>query len=1184
MSLKAEKFVQLGIQKAQKNDLHGASTDLFKAVDIFQQQGRLQEAQQVLEIIKELHLKRFQNVQKWDDVRTLSSPRSQYLDNPSPHRQRRTISTEEELGALSTLRSPEARYIDNPSADRQRRTISTEEQLGALDSSDRQIGRQSLDDDHPKDVEYLHNLAILYKSRGQYREALPLFQQVLEIYSESLGTNHIQYAAALNNLANLYGLMGRYKDALSFYQRTLEIVSEHLGTEHPDYANSLNNLAILYESMGRYREALPLLRQVLEIFGTILGVEDPDYAVCLNNLADLYESMGQYNDALPLVQQSLEIRRQSLGLDHPEYAQSLNVIANLYKLMGQYDKSLPLYQECIKIRRQNLGNSHPDYATSLDNLADLYYLIGQYDNAIYFYQQSLEIRRQSLGNDHPYYAISLNNLAAIYQSIGQYEEGLSLARQSLEIRGKSLGVNHPDYAQSLNNLAILYMSIGQYEKAILLHQQVLGIRHKSLGIKHPDYATSLNNLATVYQSMGQYLKTIPLLEQALEIRYESLGNKHPHFADSLYNLALLYTATNCPEEALKLMQEAADIDLKTISKIFSISTDKQRLNYLAENYNKVEAFLSLVFQHFPNSPEAVQSAYNLILRRKAIATETAILQKIALLSQQYAHLAPKLQQWQQIRQQLAKRCFDIPTPEQLPYYQQEIKSLEQQAENLERELNIPELNLEKELQNADFRTIALELPQGTTLIEFIRFNNYNFQAIPANGDAASFPPRYLAFILPAQAPEQLTLIDLGEAEPIDKLVKEFRESVENPRGLSVAVFKKQEDILSKIELSQLIFDKIKPYLTQELIICPDGELNCLPFEILPTDKGSYLMDEYRCNFLNVGRDILRFKAKIPAKVTYPLVIANPDYNLASPENTPSTAENEEKFPFKPSLRNLATSRQGQIFNSLPGTEIEGEKIAKILRVKPVTAANAVKTLVSKVLKSPYILHIATHGYFLGDITPEMDTINQNFLLSSLSASERFQVGTRQNPLLRSGLAFAGVNTMLNGGKLPEEAEDGLLTSLDVQSINLAGTELVVTSACETALGDLYTGETLIGLRRSFIQAGAKTVIISLWKVEDVATTILMQYFYYYLLKAKLSKAEALRKAKSSLQRLTIAKMRSQWLTEDAIKSAEKHSIGTAAHLRELSQKSDLERPYEAPKYWAAFICLGNPAGLPLLPF
>ena len=1023
---------------------------------------------------------------------------------------------------------------------------------------------------------------MLYQ-QGQYEQGIIFAQQTCDLAKSYSLTNEPIYAYSLNLLAILYKSMGRYEQALPLSQQVLEIVGKSLGTDHPEYANCLNNLALLYESMGQYEQALPLHQQALEISGKILGTEHHDYAGSLNNLAGLYKSMGQYEQALPLHQQALKIIGKSLGTDHPDYATCLNNLSVLHKSMGQYEQALPLSLQAFEIRSKSLGTDHPNYAGSLNNLAVLYGSMGQYEQALPLSLQALEIRGKSLGTDHPGYATSLNNLAALYRSMGRYEQALPLLQQVLEIQHKSIGNNHHEYAVCLHILANLYQSIKQYKDALSFYQKALEIERKTIGTDHPHYAACLNDLALLYKSMGEYGEAIPLLQQALKIRHQSLGSKHPHFAYFLYNLALLYTATNHPEEALKLMQEAADIDLKTISTIFSISTDKQRINYLAENYHIVETFLSLVFQHFPNSPEAVQSAYNLILRRKAIATETAIQQKIALLSQQYAHLAPKLQQWQQIRQQLAKRCFDIPTPEQLPYYQQEIKSLEQQAENLERELNIPELNLEKELQNADFRTIALELPQGTTLIEFFRFNNYNFQAIPANGDALWFPPRYLAFILPAQAPEQLTMIDLGEAEPIDKLVKEFRESVENPRGLSVAVFKKKEDILSKIELSQLIFQKIKPYLSQELIICPDGELNCLPFEILPTDKGSYLMDEYRCNFLNVGRDILRFKAKIPAKVTYPLVIANPDYNLASPENTPSTAENEEKFPFKPSLRNLATSRQGQIFNSLPGAEIEGEKIAKILRVKPVTAAKALKPLVSKAQKAPYILHIATHGYFLGDITPELDTINQNFMLSSLSASERFQVGTRQNPLLRSGLAFAGVNTMLNGGKLPEEAEDGLLTSLDVQSINLAGTELVVTSACETALGDLYTGETLIGLRRSFIQAGAKTVIISLWKVEDVATTILMQYFYYYLLKAKLSKAEALRKAKSSLQRLTIAKMRSQWLTEDAIKSAEKHSIGTAAHLRELSQKSDLERPYEAPKYWAAFICLGNPAGLPLLP-
>jgi tetratricopeptide (TPR) repeat protein len=292
-------------------------------------------------------------------------------------------------------------------------------------------------------------------------------------------------------------------------------------------------------------------------------------------------------------------------------------------------------------------------------------------------------------------------------------------QQVLEIQHKSIGNNHHEYAVCLHILANLYQSIKQYKDALFFYQKALEIERKTIGTDHPHYAACLNDLALLYKSMGEYGEAIPLLQQALKIRHQSLGSKHPHFAYFLYNLALLYTATNHPEEALKLMQEAAEIDLKTISKIFSISTDKQRLNYLAQNYYKVEAFLSLVFRHFPNSPEAVQSAYNLILRRKAIATETAILQKIALLSQQYAHLAPKLQQWQQIRQQLAKRCFDIPTPEQLPYYHQEIKSLEQQAGTLERELNIPELNLEKELLNADFRTIALELPQGTTLLEFI---------------------------------------------------------------------------------------------------------------------------------------------------------------------------------------------------------------------------------------------------------------------------------------------------------------------------------------------------------------------------------------------------------------------------------------------------------------------------------
>ncbi len=798
------------------------------------------------------------------------------------------------------------------------------------------------------------------------------------------------------------------------------------------------------------------------------------------------------------------------------------------------------------------------------------------------YLHALDIIAKVYGTNHSRYATSLNNLAQSYYSMGQYAEAEPLYREALEIIAKTQGINHPHYPISLDSLALLYHSMGKYIEAETLYREAIEIKSKVFGINHHIYAVSLNNLAQSYIFMRRYADAEFLYLQALEISAKILGTTHLDYATYLENLAFLYAATERLEEALGFMQKSADIHFQTLSQIFSISTDSQRFTYLQQNYVKLEYFLSLVFQHFPNIPETVQSAYNLVLQRKSIATETAILQKIALLSEQYSHLTSKLEQWREVRQQMAKRCFDIPTPEQSTYYQSEIYSLRQQAETLERELNIPEINLQKELQNADYRTIALELPEDTTLVEFVRFNVFNFKAISGNYDSQWFPSRYLAFILPVKEPERLQMIDLGEAEPIDRLVRQFREFVEIARGLDLDEIVEADEIEPKIELRSLVFDKLKPYLTKKLFICPDGELSCLPFEVLPTDEGGYLMDEYNFNFLSVGRDILRFKSQIPTKITKPLIIANPDYNLAAKDNSISSLFAEEKLGYRSVVyQQLVNSRRGQIFSPLPGTEIEGEKIANLLGVEVVMQAQALKSVLSKIKSSPYILHIATHGYFLEDIKPKQEEkIRQNFLLLNLSALERLQLGSSQNPLLRSGLALAGVNTMLDGKTLPEEAGDGLLTALDVQSINLAGTELVVTSACETALGAIHSGETVVGLRRSFIQAGAKAVVMSLWKVPDVATAILMERFYYYLLELKLSKAEALKKAKYDVRNLTIAQMRSQWLTEEAIEWTETHSKNIAAHLRQLSQKSDdSERPYEHPSYWAAFICLGNPAPL-----
>ena len=332
----------------------------------------------------------------------------------------------------------------------------------------------------------------------------------------------------------------------------------------------------------------------------------------------------------------------------------------------------------------------------------------------------------------------------------------------------------------------------------------------------------------------------------------------------------------------------------------------------------------------------------------------------------------------------------------------------------------------------------------------------------------------------------------------------------------------------------------------------------MPFGVLPGDKeGEYLADKYNFSYLSVGRDLLRFQERIPAPATKPLVVANPDYNWTLEQESGEIARE--------------CDGKKKVFQPLPGTEIEAREIARLLDVEARTGQSALKSKVTE-RESPAILHVATHGYFFSARKLEEKP-------SDREEGKKMKRALRENELARSGLAFAGVNTMLEGGKLPPEAEDGMLTARDVTGLKLQATELVVTSACRTGLGDINRGDGVSGLRRAFVLAGAQTLVMSLWGVPDVATAILMERYYYYLLWEKLGRAEALKKAQSYLRNLTVGDMRDKWLDSECIHQAEKLDCVFANRLRRLSGKADNYRPYRNPKCWGAFICQGNPAPL-----
>ncbi|RCJ32438.1 NB-ARC domain-containing protein [Nostoc minutum NIES-26] len=378
-----------------------------------------------------------------------------------------------------------------------------------------------------------------YYGQGLYDQALPWFEQCLEVIKKRLGEEHPDVATSLNNLAELYHSQSRYSKAESLLQQALALRRRLQGQEHPDVATSLNNLALLYHSQGRYSEAEPLLQQALVLRRRLLGEEHPDVAQSFNNLALLYHSQGRYSKAEPLYQQALALKGRLLGEEHPDVVLSLSNLALLYYSQGKYGEAEPLLQQTLALRRRLLGEEHPDVAQSLNNVAGLYDSQNRYNEAEPLYQQALALGRRLLGEEHPDVATSLNNLASLYYSQSRYSEAEPLYQQALTLRRRLLGEEHPDVALSLNNLALLYYSQGRYSKAEPLYQQALTLRRRLLGEEHPDVALSLNNLALLYYSQGRYSKAEPLYMQALDIFERWLGTNHPNTVTVRENLAYL---------------------------------------------------------------------------------------------------------------------------------------------------------------------------------------------------------------------------------------------------------------------------------------------------------------------------------------------------------------------------------------------------------------------------------------------------------------------------------------------------------------------------------------------------------------------------------------------------------------------------------------------------------------------
>ena len=339
-----------------------------------------------------------------------------------------------------------------------------------------------------------------------------------------------------------------------------------------------------------------------------------------------------------------------------------------------------------------------------------------------------------------------------------------------------------------------------------------------------------------------------------------------------------------------------------------------------------------------------------------------------------------------------------------------------------------------------------------------------------------------------------------------------------------AIRQQLEDSYSYKAFWQPIQEHLKG--VKKVYLSPDGVYNSINLNTLfNTDTKRFVLDDLDVRQVSNTSDILTSIVASTSKQA--ILMGFPDYNYSS---SPSTNIQSDHTDYQ-----ILTTDSSQRFmsgnqvNSLPGTKIEVDLIEDLLKsgnmiTNKFTLKDASEARL-KIIQSPRLLHIATHGFFLDDISGGANGARGLTGVSSLKLKE--------NPLLRSGLLLAGAGKTISDGKQPENEEDGIFTAYEAMHLDLSQTEMVVLSACETGLGQIQTGEGVYGLQRAFRAAGAHSVLMSLWKVDDQATQQLMTQFY------------------------------SDWLTQ-----GEKSEAFRSAQLK-------LREKFRHPYYWGAFVLTGN---------
>lgn len=970
----------------------------------------------------------------------------------------------------------------------------------------------------------LTSLATFYFERGNPgddEQALSLAEQSIKYIKKDTR----DYVITLDLLVACYSQTRQYDKASKLSAKSRKAARKRFAEDGAGYARLLNNQAVRLSKLGNYDEAISYMLEAKAYYEKAHQEHTREYTRTLTSLATFFSHKQKYQQTIDILQQVRPVIKELFGENSVEYVNCIGNLSSAYKGIGDMEKADEMAHESDRLSQKIDTKNSLKFAHSLTNQAAVFASNGNYKRAQERQMQAIDIYKNR--SDSLKVAFAMSGLANYQFHDGQRVLGLKTANEALDIYARNGQYTHEN-AQALNNAAILYYHNGDFDKAAEYGRASIQIYRETKDTLNAIFARIMCNNAMFCFCKDSLEKAEDMSLKALKISVSILGKDHPDNVPLLYNIAVYQNANGKNGQALKTYQEALAIQSGEVRDNFLHLTSQEREKFWNKKSYvfKYAPLLAYINRDNPAFDFINTEAYNTLLFTKGILLNSDIDFRNLLRRTNNRQLLEKYNRAETLRAE-EETLLRVNASRR---DNGRLKKIKEELYQLERSLvkGCKEYGQFTESLNINTKQVAQALANDEVAIEFSDF------FIKGLGNT------YVAFVLRhgQTRPELVRLFSDADLSALkyNGGRNDFFQALKDVEGVN--------RIYDDPALGHLVWGKLLPYLKgiRNIYFSPTSLFYQLGIEYLyanDAERIGDLFNVYRMSstkfLVNRGPAAKIQKAVVYGGLKYDMTIEE----LTQQHNHQSTGldyllcmnntDGDEAGDMQRTLELLST--RGSV-KYLEGTLQEAYNITEQFLQNNITTKiytneeGTEETFKSLSGQSHDVLHIATHGFCFTE--QEMKESGKQYLFMS---EELDNLNSASN---YSGLLMSGAGCVLDGKVLPEGIENGILTSREIAQVDLGNTGLVVLSACQTGLGEIME-DGVFGIQRSFKKAGAHSLMMSLWKVSDMATELMMTKFYKYLLQGK-SRHEAFR------------------LSQQAVRSA----------------------GFSQPYYWASFILLdGN---------